>query len=56
LIGWQGYTDICINIYRYIKEKKTFDVFVMILCVRDWSMPVGDIQAEKMACQSFLYP
>jgi hypothetical protein len=26
----------------------------MILCVRDWLMPVGDIQAEKMAFQSLL--
>ena len=40
----QGYTVI----YKYIQvKKKTFDVFVMISCVLDWSMPVGDIQAEK---------
>ena len=37
---------------KYIEEKKTFDAFVMILCVRDWLMPGGDSQAEKMAFQS----
>jgi len=25
----------------------------MILCVLDWLVPVGDIQAEKMGVQSF---
>jgi hypothetical protein len=37
----------------YIYEgEKTFDVFVMILCVHDCLMPVGNSQAEKMALQS----
>jgi hypothetical protein len=41
-IVWQGYR------YIYIDRNKTFDVFVMILCVPDWLMPVAEIQAEKM--------
>jgi hypothetical protein len=34
---------------------KTFDGFVMILCALDLSMPVAEIQAEKMGVHSCFY-
>jgi len=40
-----------LGIYIYLYRNKTFDVFVMILCVLDLIMPGGDIQAEKMGVQ-----
>ncbi len=49
----KGNIDRLTRIYVY-RKYKTFDAFVMILCVLDWLVPVGDIQAEKMGVQSFL--
>jgi hypothetical protein len=42
-------TNVLAGIYRYIYiyRIKTFDVFVMILCVLDLLMPVAEIQAAK---------
>jgi hypothetical protein len=48
----KGNIDRLAGIDIYVYRNKTFDVFVMILCVLDLLMPVGDIQAEKMGVQS----
>jgi hypothetical protein len=44
----KGNTDRLAGIYMNIENTKTFDAFVMILCVLDLLKPAGDIQAEKM--------